>query len=111
MSPMHADGGNDHHGEHQRGTDRPEKAERDQKAAGKFAESGSRRKQTAGAESDRLEEAAGASDAVSAEPAEQFLCAVSSHDEPENEASKEQTFMKCHIRNFLSTSYYTIESY
>src|ERR1043165_7612157 len=99
VAPVHRDGGDDHHREHQRRTDRAEQTESDEQAAGELAEARGEGEEASGTKAEAFEEAAGAVQAVAAEPAEELLGSVSGHDETEDQTGDEQSFVHTFLRS------------
>src|SRR5258708_18416527 len=92
VGPVNA-GGHDHDREHQGRADRAEKTEGQKQTADDLADGRGRGEETPRVEADGLEEAGRPGEAVSAEPAEELLGAVGSHENAENETCNQETFI------------------
>ena len=95
VRPVHTEGGDDHHRQHQRRADRPQQAEGDEHAARDFSDRGGRGEQAPGAEAQAFEEPTGARQSVAAEPAKQLLRAVRCHQGTNHEPNENQACIHC----------------
>src|SRR3954462_6726456 len=100
MPPVHGHRGNNHDGNHERGSDRSEEAEGEEQTAADLADRGGSGERGARVEAELSEELAGASKAVASEPSEQLLGSMSGHYEPNGEpqeqnANAERLWIDC----------------
>src|SRR5438876_4593470 len=89
--PVHGDGGDDHHRQHQRRANGSQEAERDERAAANLAERRGQRERAAGAEAETLQERSGPGESISTEPSKELLRPVGRHQRTEHEASNQQS--------------------
>src|SRR5205823_11684519 len=111
--PVHADGRDNHHRQHQRRAEGAKQSKADQGARGKFCQPRTQRKRPAGAKADRFEEATSAGEPVPAKPSEQFLRAVRRHQRAEHEAADQQSSIHSSppmSHDYIKYSYYVSSS-
>ncbi|HSE67227.1 MAG TPA: hypothetical protein VLB12_09580, partial [Gemmatimonadales bacterium] len=91
VPPVHADRGDDHHGEHDGRTDRAEEAEGDQHSADQLAQARARGVEAPRLEAELPEELAGRPQTMAAEPSKELLCSVRRDEETDHQPRDQES--------------------